>query len=382
MVCGRGRSLLLAAAVLVSLVGAGTARAGTSTVPDADDVSGRLDISSASDGHAGTKTVTHTIRTFAAWPVGLIGPRTPNYFLLELSTDADPAPERSVLIVSSAGHMVGLLFGPNSRFITSVHASRPNRHTVKVSIPRSRLGNPAGYKWQAFSFFRAPGACHAGCQDRAPDGTTRVLHDLRAPTIDFPAQPVPADVGYDVNFSVADTGGSGVASWSLQHRLFGTTTWAEVDNGNSGGPQVSPQLSAEDQDDQFRVVATDGHGNTRTSLVRTVSVPVDDDSFTYAGTWATGGSITDFLGTLHTSTDTSATATYIFNGSYVALVAPGGTGTARVTINGSNPVVVHRGSFSGPRRIVFQRSLANAAERTLKVEVMGGTFVLDGIIVR
>src|SRR5262245_39436999 len=143
------RPLAVAAAVLAFLACAGTGRAGTSTLPDADDVVGALDIESVSQGHAG-KRVVHTIRTFAAWPVSVLAPSTPNYFLLEFSTDPDPAPERSVLVYAQRGHMVAILFGPNGRFIARVGASKPNGRSVRVAIPLKRLGSPAGYRWQAF----------------------------------------------------------------------------------------------------------------------------------------------------------------------------------------------------------------------------------------
>jgi hypothetical protein len=273
MNCGRGRLLVLAAVVAASLVGVGAARAGVSTLADVDDVAGKLDIKSISEGHASHKRVTHTIRTFGAWGLGVIGPHTPNYFLLELSVDGDFAPERSVLVVANRGKLRAALFGPNSRFIAGLRATRPNRHSVRVFIPRRRLGNPAGYDWQAFSFFMAPGACADTCKDRTPDHHGRLPHDLRAPKISFPQPTAPTGpaTDHDVIFSISDTGGSGLASWSLQHRHEDETAWTEV--ADESGPQTYHQVSAAGDVDQFRIVAVDGHGNRRVSPVRTVVVP-------------------------------------------------------------------------------------------------------------
>jgi hypothetical protein len=382
MVGGRGRWFVLAAATLAVLAGAETAAAGTNTLRDGNDRPGRLDIRAASQGHAGSR-VTHTIRTFGRWPTSLLGPSTPNYLLLVLSTDSDPAPERLVLIVSSRGRLLAGVFNPRGRLLGRAGASRPNRRSARVFIRRSLLGNPAGYRWQAFAFFRGTGTCSGGCRDRAPN-RSRVLHDLRAPTISFPQPGVPADTTYGIGFSVSDVGGSGIRSWRLETRDLGTAIWQIVGSTGSGsGAQVRQHASAEDEDEQFRVVAVDRHGNRTTSPVRTVSVPVDDGSFTYGGgMWTTGGSPVDFLGTLHLSPGPGATATYAFNGAHVALVMPGGSGMADVRIDGSLVGTVDLAGFTGPRRIVFQTTFGSAAARTLELTVLSGTIPVDGIIVR
>lgn len=273
MVVDRARPLAVAAAALALFAAADVGRAGTSTTPDADDVVGPLDIESVSQGHLGKKVV-HTIRTFANWRVGILAPSTPNYFLLELSTDADPAPERSVLVFSRAGHMVGAIFGPNGRFVAQAGVSHPHGRTVRVTIPLKRLGNPAGYRWQAFAFFRSGSVCRTGCLDRAPNGSVRILHDLRKPAIAFPQPGPPAGPEYDVGFSLSDAGGSGIAGWRLEHRLVGETVWTTVATGTTGGAQTYHQVSSAGDHDQFRVVAADAHGNTATSPVRNVLVPV------------------------------------------------------------------------------------------------------------
>jgi hypothetical protein len=273
MVVDLARPLAVAAAALAFFAAAEAGYAGTSTVPDADDVVGPLDIKSVSQGHSGAKVV-HTIRTFATWRVGVLAPSTPNYFLLELSTDADAAPERSVLVFSRAGHMVGAIFGANGRFLAQAGVFHPNGRTVRVTIPRRRLGNPAAYRWQAFAFFRGATVCRTGCLDRAPNGSVRILHDLRKPTIAFPQPGAPAGPEYDVGFSLSDTGGSGIAGWRLEHRLLGETAWTIVATGTTAGAQTYHEVSSPGNQDQFRVVAVDGHGNTATSPVRTVAVPV------------------------------------------------------------------------------------------------------------
>lgn len=276
MVVEWNRPLAAVAAALAFLVAADAGRAGVSTAQDPNDVRGKLDIRSVSQGHAGTRVV-HTIRTFSNWRTGLLAPRTPNYLLLELNIDSDRAPERSVLVFSQSGRMVGALFGPRGRFIALTRVTRPNRHTVRVTIARNRLRNPGAYRWQAFAFFRGANVCRGrgGCLDRAPNGGGRILHDLRRPTIAFPPPTPPASgtVEYDVGFTVSDTGGSGLARWRLQHRPQGTAAWATVVTGTDAGAQTRHYVSTAGAQDQFRVVAVDGHGNTAASPIRTVAVP-------------------------------------------------------------------------------------------------------------
>lgn len=264
----------------------------------------------------------------------------------------------------------------------SASASRPNARTVRVSILRSRLGNPVGYRWKAHSQYRAAGACRRGCIDKAPN-LGRVLHDIRAPAIvltSFPA--IPPNVEYDVSFRVSDAGGSGLRRWQLQHRPLGTSSWTTVASGTAGGVKSHHHVSAEDNDDQFRVVAADRQGNATVSPIRLVSVPVDDDALTYTGTWATDGTPDDFLGTLHSSSESNAEASYSFNGQYVAWVAPGGGESGSVWIDGIHQTSVPLYNFTGRRQVVFQHTFPSAGSHTILIRVDVPPVSVDGIIVR
>jgi hypothetical protein len=213
-----------------------------------------------------------------------------------------------------------------------------------------------------------------------------VRHDITAPLISFPVPSVPPSTTYDVAFSVSDTGGAGLQSWRLQHRLLGTPTWSTVASGTTGGSKTPQHVSAEDADDQFRVVAVDKHGNTTISPIRLVSVPVDDDALTYTGTWiGTVAEATDFLATRQSSSEIDATATYSFTGGYVAWIAPGGgTGIAEVLVDGVSQGTVDLGLFSGPRQLVFQHTLPSVGAHTIVIGVESGPgpVSVDGIVVR
>ncbi|MGH3034811.1 MAG: hypothetical protein ACRDON_09720 [Gaiellaceae bacterium] len=370
-------------ALAVGLLVTGNALADTRRISDGNDRPGPLDIRSASHGHAGTRVV-HTISTFSTWSIGLLGLSTPNLFALEISTDADPALERVVLVFSANGRMVANVFRlPGGSFIGSATASRPNARTVRVSILRSRLGNPVGYRWNATSQYQAVGTCSRVCIDRAPN-FGRVLHDITAPAVGLTSFPViPPDIDYDVSFQVSDKGGAGLRRWTLQHRELGTAPWTQVATGTTGGLKSPHYISAEDTDDQFRVVVVDRHGNVRVSPIRLVSVPLDDPALTYSPGWNAGaGMSTDFRVTRHASATVLDTATHTFTGRYFAWVAPGGgDGMASVlTEDGLTDVIL--AGFAGPRRIVFEHTFASVAMHSITITVTGGTVPIDGIIVR
>lgn len=162
-----------------ALVAVASTQADTKRISDGNDVSGRLDIRSASHGHAGRRLV-HKISTFGRWGARLVRQSGNNLFSLEISTDGDPHAERVVLIYSRNGRMKADVFrfsGGSLTLVGSASASRPNARTVRVSIRRSRLGDPSHYRWSAQSQYKNAGACSNFCTDRAPN-TGRVRHNI------------------------------------------------------------------------------------------------------------------------------------------------------------------------------------------------------------
>ena len=380
----RGVTVLII--VMVALVGVGNAYADTRTISDGNDRPGPLDIRSARHAHDGTRVV-HRISTFSTWRSGVIGRNTSNLFAVEISTDGDPALERVVLVFSANGRLVAQVFRlPAGTLVGAASASRPNGRTVRVSIPRSRLGNVTGYRWNAHSQYRAAGACSGFCFDRAPN-SGRVLHDIAAPAVALTSFPIVApDLEYDVSFTVSDKGGAGLDSWELQYRPFGTSSWTTVESGTTGGLKTHHHVSAEDNDDEFRIVAVDRHGNERI-LLRLVSVPIDDTSgqIVYTGPWTHGaGDPLDFRDTLSTTVDGFADVELTFTGQYVAWVAPGGEGCAQVTVDTTGGDEVDLTEFSGRRQIVFQHTFANVGTHTISISLLcfPGTLPIDGFIVR
>ena len=386
----RRRGVTMLTAVLVALFAVGDAYADSRAISDGNDRPGPLDIRSASHGHNGARVV-HTVSTFGTWGLGLVGPNTSNLLAVEISTDSDPALERVALVFTANGRLVARVIRlPAGTVVGSASASKPNRRTVRVSIPRSLLGNPTGYRWRAHSQYRAAGACSSFCIDKAPNAG-RILHDITAPTIGMTSFPAVApDTEYDVSFRISELGGAGFRLWQLQQRPFGTSPWTTVASGTTTGLKSHHHISAEDNDDQFQVVAVDRQGNRRVSPVRLVSVPIDDTSasLVYTGTWVQGtGDALDFRDTLSTSADVCCilhTVAITFTGRYVAWVAPGSTEdmTVSVSTEGIPSAPVFLDEFTGRRNIVWQHTFATVGTRTFTIQAVEGPVPIDGIITR
>jgi hypothetical protein len=375
---------------VIGLVSAGGAWADTKRVADPNDTRGALDLRAATHAHSGRRVV-HTLATFASWPAGLLGPRTPNFLALALDTKGDRRPERIVVIVSGHGRLAAGVFTRAGRYVGSATASRPNAHTVRVSIRRARLGPAAGYRWAALSYFEGAG-CSRGCADLAPNHGL-VLHDLTAPRAFFHGSlfDVAPGTEYDLAFTVSDAGGSRLDSWRLEHRAFGETAWSPAVSGGTGGAKTYHRTSAQGDTDEFRLVALDRQGNRTTTRARTISVPIDDSNaaLTYTSGWSTSVLNSAFLGTLHTAEDDSlpASVSYPFTGSFVGIVAP--TGNSWIDTQGSVFVDdVHVGDYfpgelgEGSRQIVFTHGGLAPGAHTLRIDAASQFVPLDGIIVR
>ena len=378
----RHRALSGVAALLVLAIVPATAQANRKTVSDGNDVATALDIRSVTHGHSGAR-LTHTIRTYGTFSSRFLSGN--NAFLFGFDTNGTPSTaERFVVVFWSGGRLRAAVTRGNGDFIRWTRVSRPSSRSVKVTLRRASLGNPAGYRWAGFSFVGQTG-------DSAPNRGL-ILHDIRAPRISFPKVPLPATLTYDVAFSVSDSGGSGLRRWRLQQRDFGTSTWTTIQSGTSTGSKSVPISAAEGDDDQYRIVAVDRHGNRRISRVRTVSLPVDDVSadITYltnvGGAWTAQSGLPDaFLGTLHTTSTNLDNFTYTFEGRYIAIVGPADCVQGTLVIDGTGgSEIMTSPCGGGQRRILFSRSVPDGTHTaTFFFEDSDtGSFSLDGIIAR
>jgi hypothetical protein len=260
-------------ALAAALACAGTASASFTPFPDRNDTRGPLDIKQATQDHGPRGRLVHTITTFGRWSNALLGPTTPNFFLLDISIDKDPKPERTVFIYSVNRRMVAVVLDSKGKAVAAAKASRPDGKTVKVSFPRAGINDKPGYRWIAASFFEGRGGCGGGCVDKVRN-RGRILHDIAAPDITFPPLGPPMSGQYDIEFTVEDRGDSGLASWTVEHRDVGSIDWETVLTGITTGPQNVPFPGVmTGEQDEFRIVAVDLHGNSKASATQTVTAP-------------------------------------------------------------------------------------------------------------
>jgi hypothetical protein len=367
--------------VAVALAVPGMARA--AAISDPDDVHGKLDIASVTQEHGATGPVAHTITMYGPWRSRALSIRRGSAILIDFDTTGGTRAERFAIVYRSHGVLRVAVLTRAGRELGFGSATRPGPRSIRVSIPRRLLGTPNGYRWRMFSIYFGSG-CRAGCVDRAPNNG-QAVHDLTAPTVTFPKQALPGWTSTAVHFAVIDKGHSGLATWTLQARDVGTTTWTDVASGSVSGDQSVTVNDAQGDRRQYQVVASDQAGNLSTSRTRRITFPFDDGNagMTYAGTWdTTGAEALDYVGTLHRSSDPAATVSYTFQGTSVSIIARGSCGNASVAIDGGPAQPVAHLCANEHRAIVFTAPVDPNAPHTLILSVTGGTFGFDGIVVR
>jgi hypothetical protein len=370
--------------VIVAVALAVPAMARAATISDPNDVNGKLDIASVTQEHGATGPVVHTITTYGPWRSRAIGIRRGSAFLIYFDTAGGIRAERLAIVYRSHGILRVAVLTRSGRLLGFGSATRPNLELIRVSIPRTLLGKPNGYRWRLFSVYFGPGGCRAGCVDRAPN-SGQAVHDLTAPAVTFPKQALPAGTSTAVQFAVIDKGHSGLDTWTLQARNVGDSAWSDVATGSASGDQSVTVNGAEGDRREFQVVARDRAGNLSTSRTRRITFPFDDGNagMTYTGTWSTGGAeALDYLGTLHTSSDTTATVAFTFQGTSVSVIARGSCGDASVAIDGGAAQPVAHLCGNEHRAIVFTAPVDPSAPHTVALSVAGGSFGFDGIVVR
>jgi hypothetical protein len=142
---------------------------------------------------------------------------------------------------------------------------------------------------------------------------------------------------------------------------------------------------------RIRVTARDAAGNLSSpveSAPFSASVTQDVSKLVvYSGRWVKVNRSTASGGTIRYSKAKGATAKLTFTGRAVAWVAPTGPnlGKARVLINGRRVATVDLRGDGTQRLLVFSRTWVKAAQRTIKIKVLGTAgrprVELDGFVV-
>jgi hypothetical protein len=183
--------------------------------------------------------------------------------------------------------------------------------------------------------------------------------------------------------------GSGVASYTLQHRTDGGAwqTAGTVLPASTQRTFVQPNQSTLGS----RVLAVDRAGNRSAwTVMPSVRLSTYDDATslaTYSGGWRTGSAASFWRGRAHLSTTAGAAASFRFTGQAVALVATvsNNRGRAKIYVDDRYVKTVElRGTTTRYRQVVFATRVAQGAH-TLKVVVLRTTartrVDIDGFIV-
>lgn len=359
------------------------------TDPDDIDPASVVDIRSASMGHGRGEQVVHTITTYGRLTPGDLDPDEA-VVGIAFSIDNDFSDVEGVaFIFGRGGGFHGVLATAGGVFIANFPVSHPKPKTVRAVID-SRLIDRSSYFWFAFADTEGQGRC---CFDAAPDRKW-VIHDYRAPAVNgvvtdavFSGQAISSD-HVPVSFHVQDAG-IGIAEWRVHSRLTATESWTIADRGTRDGDRTAIVPTTQGGVFDVCVAAVDFAGNVSAENLIRVKVPVDDTSpaFAFGAGWtSTSSEPTDFMGTRTTSSTVGSTLTFTAPAaSKVDLVFPGGSsGTAQVSVNGQPTVPLFQSNgFNEPRVTlsVTDGFWLTQPSNEVSIEVTGGTFVVDAILI-
>lgn len=378
-----GFALLLVA----GLVSAAPATAHTFTKSDGNDTPGLLDLRSASVAHKPTSVV-HSFRTFAGWAPSDLG-RSSSGFFIGIDKNNDPQHvERCVVVVFRNGRLRAFLAGLDcSNALGTLQVSKPNRTTVKVTIPKAQTG--LSYRWAVISLYFEARPCLNGCIDGIPNLSGFLLHDIIPPTVSMNTDPLRAwqtdsDATFKFPFTVSDTGGAGVKSWTVQRHPVGSGSWTNVISGTGGGAKAPTIAGTEGTRRNYRVVAVDKHGNKKVGPVRRVYIPTDDEDLAPGSFSSPPISTPDdqaFGGSY-----SLMSATHVFTYSFTPtgsdctfeLIGPGsGTWNVSVTIDGGAPTVLTPPGGGQRRTLYSDSSCGSSYEFTVN---SGDGFAVDAVL--
>jgi hypothetical protein len=287
------RGIVVAIAVaLIAGVAVSPAQAHRYTKGDRNDTPGRLDIRSGSVGHAGNYVV-HTLRTYEPWRASLLRADGLIGFGIDKNFDRD---FELCAFVYYYRKVRGVLTNCGRSVVSRLPASKLSGTAAKVSIPVSRTG--LLYRWMALTIYTGAGACSEGCVDFAPNRPPAILHDLKPPVVQNPATQINlwaagVEPTFGFPFTVTDSPGAGIQSWTLQSSPFGGDQWTTVESGSSAGSYELIVTVPEGTASLYRLRAVDRHGNVATGRVRPVIAPLDETNLGDIGSFQGGTSTVD-----------------------------------------------------------------------------------------
>lgn len=215
------------------------------------------------------------------------------------------------------------------------------------------------------------------------DGVPLPIPDTEPPTTTAPlATPIKGarlsgtSIPAAITWSGADTGGSGVAHYELQRSLDGGTTWSST-LASPVAPSVAQRLPSTGTV-RYRIRAIDGAGLAGAWRMGPVLTPrLTQDSSTavkFSTGWKKASSSSFSGGSVRYATKKGSAATLTFTGRSIAFVTTTARsrGKVRILVNGvSQGVFDLRTSTTANRAVVWQKTWATSAKRTVKVVVLG-----------
>jgi hypothetical protein len=207
--------------------------------------------------------------------------------------------------------------------------------------------------------------------------------DGTRPTVTAPAATVRAgaalsgtSIPLHVKWSGADTGGSGIARFEVQRSANGGTTWTSVSTTlTTAATDVTVPSSGTIR---FRVRAVDGARNVGAWVAGPNLTPrlvqQSSSSVRYRAAWTATSSSKLSGGSAKFARAAGASATYVFTGRSIALVATTAPtrGRAKVYVNGVLVATIDLWSATTRYRpVVWQRSWTTSASRTVRIVVVG-----------
>lgn len=268
---------VLASLLIAGLFSAGPAGAHAITRTDGNDSPGKLDLRSTSVSHTPTGVV-HKVTTYGTWSARSLG--NDSFFIIQIDKNNDRNYERCAFIFFAGGRLRGSLTNCGNTFIRYLPVGKLSGTTAKITIPKSLL-TPV-YWWGVASLWDGPAPCGNGCVDFVPNTFPDVLHDLTPPVVTMTTAPLrvwesSTNANFTFPFTVSDAH-SGIKSWTVQGRPVGSVSWTVVVSGTGGGAKSPDIAGVEGTRTDYRVVATDKHGNRRIGPTRRVYIPLDDDT--------------------------------------------------------------------------------------------------------
>lgn len=171
----------------------------------------------------------------------------------------------------------------------------------------------------------------------------KFLADTKAPVANLSVPAISTNVSSGLNFMVKwsasdNTVGSGVNNFDIKYRKAGTSTWLdwlseEVDNNGVFGLSKQPLSIVAGQTFEFKARATDDAGNVGAyTAVRKTVVPLDDNTFSFQGSWKADNSVNHFRGSAKSTNVKGSFASERFTGKSFTLIGPKGPDMGKISI--------------------------------------------------